>query len=58
MRACGYRTLEARNVQEAGVILGRPSETVDIVLSDAASGFERSHWIRANRPEIKIFVRC
>jgi DNA-binding response OmpR family regulator len=56
LRACGYRTLEARNAQEAGVILGRPSETVDIVLSDAASGFELSHWIRANRPEVKILV--
>jgi len=56
LRACGYRTLEARNAHEAGVVLGRPSERVDIVLSDAASGFELSHWIRANLPEVKILV--
>jgi DNA-binding response OmpR family regulator len=56
LRACGFRTLEARDAREAGVILGAPSESVDIVLSDAASGFELSRWIRANRPQVKIVV--
>jgi DNA-binding NtrC family response regulator len=56
LRGCGYRVLEARNVDEAVVALQRPLEPIHIVFTNAEHGFALSHWIRKRRPEIRIII--
>jgi CheY-like chemotaxis protein len=56
LRGCGYRVLEARNADEALMVLQRPSEPIHIVFSNAEHGFTLSHWIRTRRLEIRIII--
>jgi DNA-binding NtrC family response regulator len=56
LRSCGYRVLEARNVQEALTILQESGETIRVVLSGAENGFKLSGWVKANRPKVKVIL--
>ena len=59
LRECGYKVLEAIGSEEAMEILKTDSK-VDAVFSEVKlegmDGFELSHWIRSNRPEIEVIL--
>jgi DNA-binding response OmpR family regulator len=58
LRECGYRVLEAFNVEEARRILSDGSQIVDIVLADIGTlgeeGFAFASWVRKNKPGIRV----
>jgi DNA-binding NtrC family response regulator len=61
LRDCGYRVLEAVNVDEAKTILQKPDIHVDVVLSDVEmpgpmNGFGFAQWARSVRPGLKIIL--
>jgi len=56
LRACGYHVFEAKDFEEAEVVLGKFFETVDVVLSDAHSGFAITHWVRKHQPQLNVIV--
>lgn len=60
LRDCGYQVVEAATADEALAILGSDVR-VDLVFSDVQmpgrlDGFGLAHWIRANRPELKVLL--
>jgi CheY-like chemotaxis protein len=61
LRDCGYRVLEAANVDEAMTILQKPDFQVDAVLSDvempgSMNGFGFAQWARSVRPGLQIVL--
>jgi DNA-binding response OmpR family regulator len=59
LRECGYRVLEALNADEARKLLVDRSETIDVVLADAAreeNGFALAGWLRQEHPNIKVVL--
>jgi DNA-binding response OmpR family regulator len=58
LRECGYRVLEAFNVEEARRILSDGSQIVDIVLADIGTlgeeGFAFASWVRKSKPGIRV----
>ena len=56
LRTCGFRVLEARNADEALVVLQRSTESIRCVLSNAEQGFVLSRWLRAHSPQIGIVL--
>jgi len=62
LRDCGYRALEAANVDEAMTILQKSDIQVDVVLSDielpgSMNGFAFTQWVRSVRPGLEV-VHC
>ncbi len=64
LRECGYTVLEAGNVKEAIELL-LAAEDIKVVLvdvgssddsSDQVAGFSLVHWIRRERPNIKVVM--
>jgi DNA-binding NtrC family response regulator len=61
LRDCGYRVLEAANVDEAKAVLHKSDIHVDVVLSDVEmpgpmNGFGFAKWARSVRPGLKIIL--
>jgi DNA-binding response OmpR family regulator len=56
LRGCGYRVAEARDADEARLLLGREELPVGIVLAQGDSGFELAAWIRTNHPGVQIIL--
>jgi CheY-like chemotaxis protein len=61
LRDCGYRVLEAPNVDEARAVLQKPDIHVNVVLSDVEmpgpmNGFGFAKWARSVRPGLKIVL--
>jgi len=59
LRHCGYKVVEAANVEEALVVLVEPTLTIDVILCEITalgpqSCFELANWVRANRPELEV----
>lgn len=60
LRDCGYRVIEAGNVQDALTVL-QSSEPVHIVFSDVQmpgemDGFGLARWVRQNQPRVKVLL--
>ncbi len=61
LRDCGYRVLEAANVDEAMTVLQKDDIQVDVVLSDvempgSMNGFAFAQWARSARPGLQIVL--
>jgi CheY-like chemotaxis protein len=61
LRDCGYRVLEAAQVQEATTILQQGTIRVDVTLStidisNPGDGFRLSKWVKAHCPDIPIVL--
>ena len=56
LRGCGYRVAEARDADEARLLLGREELPIGIVLAQGDSGFELAAWIRTNHPAVQIIL--
>ena len=61
LRECGYRALEAANVDEAMIILQRPDIQIDVVLSDielpgSMNGFAFTRWVHSVRPGLEVVL--
>jgi CheY-like chemotaxis protein len=61
LRECGYRALEAANIDEAMTVLQKPDIQVDVVLSDielpgSMNGFAFAQWIRSVRPGLEVVL--
>jgi DNA-binding NtrC family response regulator len=61
LRDCGYRVLEARNAEEARVILAASPEAVDVALIDARgtpeeTGFALAQWLRERHPDVEVVL--
>lgn len=56
LRGCGYRVAEARNADEARLLLGHDELPIGIVLAQGDSGFELAAWIRTNHPGIQVIL--
>lgn len=61
LRECGYRVIEAANVDEALLVLGKAELEIDVVFSDvempgSMDGFALAQWIRSNRPGIDVIL--
>ncbi len=60
LKALGYKTLQAASGPAALEVLSGPG-AVDLVFADVAmpggmSGFDLAHWIRQNKPALKIVL--
>lgn len=60
LRECGFQVIEAKTADEAVTVLAAGTE-VDIVFSDIQmpgrlDGFALSHWLRRERPDIKVLL--
>ena len=59
LRECGYRVIEAGDGDEAIAVL-KADDRIDIVFSDIQmprrNGFELAHWVRRERPHIKVLL--
>lgn len=61
LRECGYRVLEAVDVEEAKKLMAANAGLVDIVLVDVATAggkdsFGLSHWIKSNGDKAKVLL--
>jgi DNA-binding response OmpR family regulator len=56
LRGCGYRVAEARDANEARLLLGHEELPIGIVLAQGDSGFELAAWIRTNHPAVQIIL--
>jgi len=61
LRDCGFQVLEAASGDEAIEVLSARGEDVDLVFSDIqmpgkTDGFALAHWIRANKPGMRIML--
>jgi len=61
LRDCGYKVIEAVNVDEAMTVLLHKETVVDIVFSDiempgAVDGFGLAKWIREHRPGLDVLL--
>jgi DNA-binding response OmpR family regulator len=58
LRECGYRVLEAINLEEAQRLLSVGSQTIDIILADiqtlGGGGFAFAAWVRQNKPGVRV----
>jgi len=60
LRACGYRVLEAKDADEATLIL-RNDDDIDIVFTDvqmpgSLDGFGLAQWVRRERPRTRVII--
>ena len=61
LRDCGYDVIEAATTDEAAIVLGDASFSVDAVMCDVAAagsrnGFELSVWTRQERPGLGVIL--
>jgi DNA-binding NtrC family response regulator len=61
LRDCGYRVIEAANVEEATAVLERDDSNADVVLSAVdlggdTDGFALAQWIRRRRPGLEVVL--
>jgi DNA-binding NtrC family response regulator len=56
VRKCGYHVFEAKDFDEAFIVLGKFFDVVDVVLGDAISGVKISQWAHKHRPQLRIVV--
>jgi DNA-binding NtrC family response regulator len=59
LRECGYRVLEAQNMEEARALLESMASSIDMVLADAArgaEGFELAAWCRRTYPDVDVVL--
>ncbi len=56
LRECGYKVAEALDAAEAIKLLGHEALPIDIVLSRGEGGLEIAAWVRANDPDIEVFL--
>ena len=60
LRQCGYRVAEAVSAEEAVEAL-KTKLTIDLVITDirlqgAMDGRELAHWVRENRPGVRVLL--
>lgn len=61
LRQCGFHVLEAGTGSEAMQALQHEEFSIDVVMSDVElpgeiNGFDLSHWIRKNMPQVKVLL--
>jgi CheY-like chemotaxis protein len=61
LRTCGYVVIEAATTDEAGIVLGDSTVSIDAVLCDAEApggrtAFELRAWAAQSRPEVQIIL--
>jgi DNA-binding response OmpR family regulator len=61
LRDCGYRVIEAADIDEAMIVLNEPGLAIDLVLSNVGiggrmDGFGLARWLRANKPEVPVIL--
>jgi DNA-binding response OmpR family regulator len=60
LRECGYRVLEAADIDEARLLIEEGAAMVDLVLADCSkprqNGFTLAGWVRAHHPEIEVVL--
>jgi DNA-binding NtrC family response regulator len=60
LRGCGYKVIEAANINEARQLLREQLIAIDIVLADAAfdhdGSFALASWIRTAQPGVDVIL--
>lgn len=61
LRECGYRVIEAANVEEAMTVLADMNLRLDVIFTAAEfregqDGFALTRWVRKHRPNVKTVM--